>query len=217
MAVALVLDIVGSRRHDDQRGLLAGTAERVATRLVAEGSAVSAGPTVGDELQVLYDDARLADVVRQLAVLRLSLQVDSPVARPVELRTGIGVGEVLAPDGPATGAAAAGQSGSAWWAARDALDAVSARRQGWPMLGWWVAGEDDRGLATLRAVLVALDTIANGFDEVDRWCALGLLEGRTAGELAEGQGVTASTMSSRLHGHGVYGWTRTLETLGAAA
>lgn len=209
MATAVVLDIVESRTHPDQTRLLAGVADRVQQVLVDAGRAASAGSTAGDELQARYDQP--GDAVVDLARLRLSLLVEPPAGRPVEVRAGIGVGEV---DTAAVDATAPGQSGTAWWHAREAVEHAARQRNGWPPLRWWVVGDDVR---VLRATLVALDTIAARFDDTDRVAALGLLDGEVAAQLAERIGVTGSTLSSRLHRHGVYGWVRTLQVLGGDA
>lgn len=84
------------------------------------------------------------------------------------------------------------------------------RRNGWPVLGWWYDGP---GAAAVRAALIGLESLWNGFDGVDLRAAAGLLDGRTAATLADELGLSPSTLSERLHGHGVYGWVRGLETL----
>lgn len=205
-AVAVVLDVVESRAHEDQSMLLAGVAARVERVMLREGTAGSAGPSVGDEVQALYRGADgVGRAVHDVARLRLSLLVDPPVARPVDVRAGIGVGEVTGPGE----AAAPGQSGSAWWRARAALDRASTQRNGWPTTRWWAEGAG----APLTAMLVALDTLLGGFDDDDRRAALGLLAGRTAASIADELGVVPSTLSARLHRHGVYGLVRAIETL----
>ena len=204
-AVATVLDVVGSREHPDQAALLRGVADRVRGLLVEQGAARSAGASVGDELQALHD--RPGDAVWDLARLRLSLLVDPPSDRPVELRAGLGIGEVIG--GTQDGATAPGQSGTAWWRAREALDRASRQRNGWPPTRWWAVG----GEVALTATLVALDTMLARLDGDDRRAALALLDGRTAADVADELGVVPSTLSSRLHGHGVYGLVRTLQLL----
>lgn len=76
---------------------------------------------------------------------------------------------------------------------------------------WWVEGEGR--LAAVRAVLVALDTIAARFDRLDVSLARGLLDHRTASDLARRHDIRPQSVAERLHDHGVYGWIRTLETL----
>jgi hypothetical protein len=203
VAVLVIGDVVASRQLPEQRRLLAGLAHAVAELTDAR----SAAPTTGDEFQAVYPD--LPTAIRSLAGLRLRLLDEPPADAPVELRIGLGVGEVVG--GPPADAAAPGQSGPGWWHARAALDHVTTPRRAWPPVRWWVEGEGE--LAPYRAVLIALDTIASRFDATDVSLARGLLVGRTARQLADDQGITPQSVAGRLHDHGVYGWIRTLETL----
>lgn len=203
--LAVIIDVVSSREHPDQRDLLQGVADAVAAGTVADGGARSAGPTTGDELQLLYGDEDLGRTVLDLARLRLRLHLSPPSDRAVAIRAGIGAGEVTDPDD----AAAPGQSGSAWWAAREALEWTATSRKGWPEASWWFVGPRP---GSVQAALLALETVWHRFDETDLRCAQGLLAGMAATELAAELGVQRSTLSERLHTHGVYGWVRTLQT-----
>lgn len=212
--VVAVIDIVASRSYPDQTALLAGVADMVERTLVDEGDARSAGGTVGDEFQAVWSGDALPAAIVDLARLRLALATEPPVTagapdpgRGVDVRVGVGVGAIT---GDAHDATAAGQSGPAWWDARAALDHATSRRNAWPSLRWWVAGE---GLDAQRACLVAMDTLWWRFDHADRVAARRLLEGATAAAIARGLGIGQPSLSSRLHDHGVYGWVRTLETL----
>ncbi|MFA9445587.1 hypothetical protein [Egicoccus sp. AB-alg6-2] len=201
MPVYVIADVVDSRRHTDQRRLLAGLGDAV--RGLEE--ARSAAPTTGDEFQAVYDD--LPAAIRSLAGLRLRLLDDPPADRPVELRVGIGV----APGDAPVDAGAPGQADPGWWHARAALEFLTAPRRAWPRLGWWLDGVGD--LASGRALLVALDSLTQRFDPLDVSLACGLLAGETARKLADDHGITPQSVAERLHGHGVYGWVRTLQTL----
>lgn len=203
VGVATVLDVVASREHEDQAALLRGLADRARHVLVHQGAARSVGPSVGDELQAVHE--QLGPAVHDVGRLRLSLLVDPPSDRPVEIRAGLGVGQLIGDDD----AAAPGQSGSAWWRAREAIDRAARQRNGWPPIRWWAVGGD----AAMPATLTALDTLLARLDGDDRRAALGLLEGRPATAIAADLGVVPSTLSARLHGHGVYGLVRTLELL----
>lgn len=203
MPVCVVGDVVASRGVADQQRLLAGVASAVGELTGAR----SAAPTTGDEFQAVYDD--LPGAIWSLAALRLRLLDDPPAEAPVEVRVGIGVGPVIGPD--PVDAGAPGQSGPGWWDARAALEHLGTPRRAWPTLRWWVHGEGD--LAAVRATLVALDTISAGFDAVDVSLARGLMQSRTASDLAGHLGVTPQSVGERLHGHGIYGWVRTLQTL----
>lgn len=203
MVVLAIGDVVGSRRLPDQRRLLTGLAAAVRELPHAR----SAAATTGDEFQAVYD--RLETAIVSLASLRLRLLDEPPAEVPVEVRIGLGVGEVVG--GTPSDAGAPGQSGAGWWYARAALDRVSAPRRAWPSVRWWVEGEGD--LAAVRATLVALDTLSARFDAVDVSLARGLLAGASASQLADRHDITRQSVAARLHDHGVYGWVRTLETL----
>lgn len=203
MPVLVIGDVVASRQVPDQRRLLDGLARAVA----ALPGARSAAATTGDEFQAVYDD--LPTAVVSIARLRLDLWGDPPADAPVEVRVGFGMGEVVGPD--PVDAGAPGQSGPGWWHARAALDHVAAPRRAWPTIRWWVMADGD--VAAVRAVLVALDTIAARFDDLDVSLARGLLDGGSASALARQHGITPQSVAERLHDHGVYGWVRTLQTL----
>lgn len=208
--LAVILDVVESRSHADQQRLLRGVATAAEHWLVEVGAAGSTGPTVGDEVQALYEDADAGRCIRDVARLRLALRLDPPSIRAVDLRAGFGVGGVSSDEVEAD---APGQSGPAWWAARAALEHAMRRRNGWPVLRWWYDGPS---ASSVQAALIGLESLWNGFDGVDLRAAAGLLDGRTAAALADEFGLSPSTLSERLHGHGVYGWVRALETLQAA-
>jgi hypothetical protein len=196
-------DVVDSRGHDDPAGVLAGVG--VAVRDLRR--ARSAAATVGDEFQAVYDD--FPGAVRDLAELRLRLAVAPPSDRPVHLRLGLGLVRGAAAPGDA---GAPGQSDPGWWHARSALEVVATPRRAWPPLAWWLDGEGD--VASDRAVLVALDSLAQRFDRLDMSLARGLLDGATARQLASDHGITPQSVAQRLHDHGIYGWVRAIETLG---
>jgi hypothetical protein len=205
VVVLAIGDVVDSRRVPDQQRLLEGLADAVG----GLAGARSAAATIGDEFQAVYEDVPTA--IRSLADLRLRLLEDPPGEDPIELRIGLGVGEIVGADPSRIDAGAPGQSGPGWWHARAALDHLMERRRGWPTVRWWIEGEG--ALAATRATLVALDTIAGRFDLVDVSLARGLLRGAAASQLAREQGMTPQSVGGRLHDHGVYGWVRTLETL----
>lgn len=204
MVVCVIGDVVASRDVPDQRRLLDGVARVVE----GMGDATSAAPTTGDEFQAVFPAVPAA--IGTLARLRLALLDDPPADRPVELRVGVGVGEIT---GDPAHAGAPGQSGPGWWRAREALDHLAVPRRAWPPLRWWVVGGGEHELAATRATLVALDALAARFDATDVSLARGLLDGETAAALAQRLGITKQSVGERLHAHGVYGWLRTLQTL----
>ncbi|MEQ8840451.1 MAG: SatD family protein [Acidimicrobiales bacterium] len=111
---AVLIDIVDSRRHGDRaqlQAIVAAAAAEVNRHIIALDPLTA---TVGDELQATYADALLA--IRGAAELRLEL------TGVVEIRAGIGWGDIVMHDPDRT---PFGQDGPAWWAARAALDDVA--------------------------------------------------------------------------------------------
>lgn len=211
-ATAVVLDVVGSRSYENQRELLGYVAHVVEECLVIDGRATSAAQSIGDELQAIYTQQSMGHVLTDVARLRLSLVHDgrSAVGRPVQIRCGLGGGSMGDAE---AGAGAPGQSGSAWWNARRAIEHVDRRRKGWPQLRWWYVAEADAEASSIQASLVAMDTFFGQFDDKDVFAAARLLDGASAAEVAGLLDVGPSAMSRRLHGHCVYGLLRTLEVL----
>lgn len=125
-SLAALGDLVGSRRARDRAALQ----RRLEAALAAVNERVPAleplTPTIGDEFQ-----ARYAGVA---AALRASLLVRLHLLPEVDVRFGLGWGHLVVHDPQR---APLGQEGPAWWAARDALDAVAAaaRTPGAPP-GW---------------------------------------------------------------------------------
>lgn len=210
MVVLVIGDVVDSRQVPDQRRLLTGVADAVGDL----DGARSAAATTGDEFQAMFD--HLPTAIEAVAHLRLRLLDDPPAQQPVEVRVGFGCGDVIGPEPHDAGAP--GQSGPGWWYARAALDHVRRSRRAWPELRWWVDADPDDapGLMAYRSCLVALDALASRFDAQDVSLARGLLDGRSASELARERDLTRQSVTERLHDHGVYGWVRTLETLTAS-
>ena len=117
--VALIGDLVGSRRSSDrsqvQQHLVAALA--IANERTTPVQALS--PTVGDEFQGVYAD--VGSALRASLVVRLALPAD------VDFRCGIGVGTL-----EIVGTSEYGhtQDGPAWWAARDAIVEAKRRESG---------------------------------------------------------------------------------------
>ncbi|MGB4779778.1 SatD family protein, partial [Microbacterium sp.] len=113
MVAVIIADIVGSKQIPDrpsaQRTLEAALAEVAEETPTAQRELL---PTVGDELQGIYPDLSTA------IATTLLVQLAVPVG--IELRFGIGVGEIH--DIPSvTGPLSEGE---AWWAARAAIERV---------------------------------------------------------------------------------------------
>ncbi|GAB3605859.1 SatD family protein [Conyzicola nivalis] len=188
-AVAVIVDVSKSRAHADRRELqrqIEAAFGRV-NDLVTANQPLQ--PTVGDEFQAAYADLTTALSATLLA--RLSLP------EGVDCRFGLGLGE-LATIG--TGVAGALQDGSAWWAARRAID--EARRHEYSKLGfvrtWFRAAEPSSTEALVNAYLLGRDQIVTAMNPRARRLLLGQLLGETQGVLAQQEGITQSAVSQNL-------------------
>lgn len=210
MPVALVGDVVTSREIADQTALLRRLADDLA-RVAAEVEAAQPpGLAIGDEFQGLYDD--LAGALEAALRLRLRVGIERDGLR-LDVRVGLGAGTV-----EVSGAAAlpAGQSGTAWWHARDAVDAAHelVERSQWPrsLRSVYRSGRDDEG--PVMAYLLCQDELLGRTDDRDRRILLGVLDGRPQAEIADGLGISQPAVTKRLHDHGLVAVVRALEAAG---
>lgn len=180
---ALLFDVVGSRgraRDARHRALLA--AVEVTNTLVTATDPLRF--TVGDELQGIYPS--VPDALRAAYTLRLAA---SPEA---ELRAGIGVGEVTVID-EERGI----QDGSAWWHAREAIDAVRERAAdpGYRGLRTAIVGVED---PLLDATLGLIDAHLARLRGTTVGTLRGLLEGLSNSEIAQRESISESANSQRV-------------------
>lgn len=199
---AVVLgDVVASRRSADRAALQ----QRLDTALRAVNGGVAARQplvmTIGDEFQGIYD--RLPDALHATLLLPLHL------AEAADVRFGIGWGSLTLHD---TWRAPYAQDGPAWWAARAALEGVTARARAKrspraARTGFAIdtGDETDRYVGALvNAYLLCRDQIVGRMDATDRRLLLGLLDGRTQSAIAAEEGITASAVSQRFARSGAY-------------
>lgn len=198
MPIAVIADIVGSRRLPDR-----SEAQRTLDRVIARAEQdlpLAASPlraTVGDELQARYEELP--------AALASLLLVQTALPDGLELRFGIGVGEIRTVEAEGTDL----QDGPAWWAARTAIETVHARQQrAVPTTRTWIVGapEEDDAMHTLidvaNAYLLARDELVMGMGERERRLVHGRCLGRTQKHLAEAEGISQSAVSQALAGAG---------------
>lgn len=189
---ALIGDVVESRSHRNQGVML----ERLRRALDEVNRQVPAEqrlePTIGDEFQGLYRD--VADALKANLLLKMRCKGE------LDVRVGIGQGKVallvsdLAPKG---------QSGQAWWFARDAIDEVKKLVKGWPEgLRSRFRSADASVEGLVNAFLVCQDQITSRMDETDARITLGLLRGVKQQDLAEELGITQSSISARQRQNG---------------
>jgi hypothetical protein len=192
---ALIADIVGSRTLPDRAGAQAailGVLERA-----GEGLDVRRAPwaTVGDEFQVVLGSRE--DAVAYTARAHLLLPVD------LGLRFGIGIGDALTLEAAAHDGAPL-EDGSAWWAARDAIDrAHRLEDSGHPTARTWMCATDD-GPATAvpNGLLLIRDHVIARMKARERRIAAGLLMGRTQVDLGAEEGIGQSAVSQSAHRSG---------------
>jgi DNA-binding CsgD family transcriptional regulator len=188
MTIAVIADIVGSRRladRADAQRLLDEAIVRVEQDLPLATRKLQ--PTVGDEQQGTY--ATLSAALSSLLLLQLALPDD------VQCRFGVGIDSAagVIPEGPG------------WWAARDAIEHVHAMQQrAVPSARTWVvaaAGEDEGMHSAVRlanAYLLARDQLIGAMTERERRLTYGRCRGLTQRELARAEGITQPAVSQAL-------------------
>jgi hypothetical protein len=183
---AVIGDLVGSRtqpsRVEAQQHLLAAlrtTNDRLPAVQPLE-------PTIGDELQGVYDT--LGAALEATVLVRLALP------ETMDCRFGVGVGHL-----EIVGASAYGltQDGPAWWSAREAIDTAKRMGRQLPGLRTRVRRAEQEEGDVVNAYLLCRDDIVSGFDGRQRRIALGVLEGRTMAAIAQTEGISTSAVSQR--------------------
>lgn len=198
MPVALIADIIGSRRMPDRvaaQRALDSALEQVAAELPV--AVVPLRPTVGDELQGVYPSLD--------AAMATTLLIQLALGDIVECRFGLGVGETeIVPS--ATHDIA---EGSAWWAARPAIDHVHAQQQrAVPSMRTWVMADaaEDAGVHDAvrgaNAYLLVRDQVVGQMSERARRLTHGRCFGATQRELAEQEGISQAAVSQLLAASG---------------
>jgi hypothetical protein len=197
--VAVIADIVGSRRAEDR----SAAQLRVEETLEAVASTVPAlrdlRPTVGDEFQGVY--ASLEGALRAVLVVRLFLPDG------LDCRFGLGSGRAQSVSSTTRDDL---QDGSAWWAARRAVDVAHGLQagRGPTARSWFSAGEDaedhvlhSEGL--VNAFLLSRDEILTGMTERNRIIARRLFQGARQTDIAAELGISQSAVSKVIRHKGV--------------
>lgn len=198
--VAIIADIVGSRELAD-RGSAQLAIEESLRRASADAELVEPfRPTTGDEFQAVARS--LHDAVRVTTAALL----DFP--RGAECRFGLGEGEstlVRSSEGDAL------RDGSAWWRAREAIEAAHREEDAGrdAVRSWFVSDAPDAGPVT--AALLLRDHVVGRMKSRERALTLGRLRGATQVELAREHGVSQSAVSQNLDRSGGALLVRSLE------
>lgn len=198
MVVAVIADIVGSRRLRDR-----AQAQRMFDETIARVerehplAAQPLNPTVGDEQQGVY--RTLDDALAGVLLLQLALP------EGIEFRFGIGIGEIRAIES----AHRELSDGPGWWAAREAIETVHARQErAVPTSRSWIVaapGQDEvmqSQVPTGNAYLLARDAIVVRMTERERRLAYGRIGGLSQSALAEQEGITQPAVSKALRNSG---------------
>ncbi|CAA9330280.1 MAG: FIG007491: hypothetical protein YeeN [uncultured Nocardioidaceae bacterium] len=178
---AVIGDVVGSRKLRDRAAAQDG--------IVAALSAVDADvpgvqplqATLGDEFQGAYDS--LAEATRAALLVRLTLLPG------VDVRCGIGWGETTVFDGQRTPVL---QDGPAWWAAREAVEAMGTARR--TAARTWYVGPEAR---VPNAHLLCRDALVDRLSDRGRRMLRLALLGWSQNQIAEVEGVTKSAVSQQ--------------------
>lgn len=194
-AVATVIgDVVSSRSAVSRPALHARVLELLA-EVNAAGALVDLRITVGDEFQGCFADVGAA--LRAVRRLRIAGLPD------VDLRFGIGWGPVaVLQESPRV------EDGPGWWAARAAIEAVAddAGRAGRRLTRTayrCAEGIEGPSEQAVNAALLLRDQAIGSLSPRSLSVVRGLLEGRTQGEIAAAEGVSASAVSQRVRNDGL--------------
>jgi hypothetical protein len=183
---AVIGDLVASRDHPSR----ARAQEQLLTALDVVNALLPSlqplEPTIGDELQGVYEDLHHA--------LYATLLVRLALPETMDCRFGIGVGEV---EIVGTSNYGLTQDGQAWWSAREAIDTAKAKRRRFPGLRTWIMREGSERGDIVNSYLLVRDELVSGFDGRQRRIALGELHGKSLSQIAEDEGISTSAVSQR--------------------
>ena len=183
---AVIGDLVGSReqpsRAEAQQSLLSALA--VVNALLPASQPLE--PTIGDELQGVYDD--LHGALYATVLVRLALP------ESMDCRFGIGVGDL---EIVGTSNYGLTQDGQAWWLARDAIDTAKAKGRQLPGLRTWLKRERSEGGDIVNSYLLVRDELVSDFDGRQRRIALAELHGKSLSQIADDEGISTSAVSQR--------------------
>jgi SatD family (SatD) len=212
-AVAVLGDVVASRRHPEVERRRRRIAEALSLANARLRPTQPLTPTIGDEFQGLFTDV--------VSALEATLFVRLSLLGEVDVRFGIGSGAMFSFD---ASRAPFEQDGPAWWSAREAVDQVRdlSQRQERPrgVRTRWIDADGHRPLevAAVNAFVGCRDELVAAMDPRDAAAMLGLLADEPLTRIAEAEGVSVSALSQRAIRGGLYAIRRAhLELREAAA
>lgn len=190
---AMVGDVIASRHAGDREQLQLALETSLASVNAAHSPVQPLTMTIGDEFQGLF--AHLGDAVDASLMIRLAL------AKSIEIRIGIGWGELdLVSETPPFG-----QDGPCWWRAREAIGSVERAESSnaVPRTTRTLARTGDDTETLVNAYLAGRDHIVSGWDETDVSVARLFSDGWSQARIAETVGLSQSSVSRRLQNHGI--------------
>lgn len=201
MTVALIGDVVGSREVADRAGLHAAVGaalERLNTAPAPWAPTTPLRITVGDEYQGAFDTVGAA--LRATLRLRLALT-------PYDVRHGLGRGEAaVLSQTPRV------EDGSAWWAAREAIEQVAAaqKQAATRTTRTAICEADSTGrirpsplTIAVQAALTVQDELLGQCDERDLRVLSGMISGMSQAEIAHTLRISPSAVSQRVRRGGL--------------
>lgn len=197
--VAVLGDVVASRRHPDRERRLTAVGSALDLANGRVGATQPLTPTIGDEFQGLYGD--VVSALDATLVVRLALLGE------VDVRFGIGSGELL---GYEASRAPFEQDGPAWWAAREAVDMVrdleQRRERPHGLRTRWIdeGADGSPPVGAVNAFLHCRDELVTAMDPRDADIMLGLLVDEPLTSIAERLDVSVSAVSQRAIRGGLY-------------
>ncbi|WP_062303775.1 SatD family protein [Demequina subtropica] len=200
---AVIVDIVRSRELKDRVAGQAAVLEAFADAERDVSAVRPLGATVGDEFQGVY--RTVADAIRATTLAVLALPDE------VEVRTGIGLGEVVEVEGDIS-------DGSAWWRARDAIEEAHRREDAGQtaVRAWCVGGPgDDAGMTS--SVLLLRDHVLGRMKARERRIAAGVIRGERQEAIAARESISQGAVSQSAHRSGAIALREALGQLAGGA
>lgn len=190
-AVGIIADIVDSRALADRPAAQREIAQAFARAEESVSVVRSAWPTVGDEFQVITHTWQQA--------LRLTLRVQVLLSDNVQLRFGIGAGQINTIEEGESGPI---QDGPAWLHARAAIDEVEEHQQRREEVLSAFRGDDAELSTAVTGQLLLRDHIVGRMKAREQRLFSALLLGATQQDAAKSERVSQAAVSQALHRSG---------------
>lgn len=212
----LIGDIAHSRSFPNQRELFRRMGDHfdwVNEHVQAE-QALELAFEQGDEFQGAYRSLEQAVTASILLRMRFKGDAMKPAARDMDIRVGLGYGQITVYDATI---APRGQSGDAWWNAREAIEEAESRRgkHGMPKsTNTRFKGSSPETERMINAMLLAVDQVLYRMDRRGIHIALELLRGTPQKDIARQLATSQPTVSRSAREQGANTIRAIIEELG---